>query len=114
MRKLLLVCSAAVLFSVTAFATSNRTAVSLSGVDTNPCTVASPCRSFGAAIAQTNPGGELIALDSAGYGPFVIDRAVSVQAAPGIYAGITSSPSTLSGRGITVAAGPTDAVIIRG
>jgi hypothetical protein len=113
MRKLLFVCSAAVLFCVTAFATSNRTAVSINGLDTNPCTVASPCRSFGAAIAQTTPGGESVALDSAGYGAFTIDRSITVEAAPGVYAGITSS-ATSAGKGINIVAGSTDVIAIRG
>jgi len=42
-------------FSATsAMALNNRSAVSLARVDTNPCTPAAPCRSFSAAMAQTN------------------------------------------------------------
>src|SRR5438309_7295416 len=92
---------AALLFPVTANAQQNRTAVSINGLDTNPCTVASPCRSFTAAMAQTNAGGEIIAVDSGGYGIFSVDRAVSVLAAPGVYAGVTAT----SGDAITINAG---------
>jgi hypothetical protein len=83
------------------FAANNRSAVSSTGLDTNPCTVAAPCRSFGAAIAVTANGGEVIALDSAGYGPFTINQDVSVSGAPGIHAAITAT----SGNAISVTGG---------
>lgn len=86
-----------------AFALNNRSAVSVSGLDTNACTPAFPCRSFSFAITQTNAGGEIIALDTAGYGPFVIDRIITVSGAPGVHAAIT----TTSGDGIQVNVGTT-------
>lgn len=98
-----------VLCAPAALALNNRSAVSVNGLDTNPCTPASPCRSFGYAITQTNPKGEIIALDSAGYGPFTIDKAMTVSGAPGIHAAITVT----TGTGITVAAGGSDNVSIR-
>jgi len=79
-------------------ALNNRSAVSIAGLDSNPCTPASPCRSFGAAMLATAATGEIIALDTAGYGPFTIDRAVTVSGAAGVHAAIT----TTSGDGITV------------
>lgn len=82
----MIVCSV----SAPAFAQNPRSAVSSTGNDANLCTVAAPCRSFGVAMAHTNSGGEIIALDSAGYGPFDVDRSVTVMAAPGAYAGITA------------------------
>lgn len=69
----------------------NRTAVSGKGDDANNCSPATPCRTFARAISQTNAFGEIIVLDSAGYGPFSINHPVTVQAAPGIYAGITAA-----------------------
>src|SRR5438552_15899232 len=102
----LLVCALA----VPAFALNNRSAVSVNGNDANPCTPASPCRSFGAAIAQTNPGGEIIALDSAGYGPFSLSVPLTISGAPGVHAAITAT----SGIAIQVAAlGANDRVILR-
>src|SRR5437867_156919 len=83
----------------TAFALNPRSAVSINGLDTNPCTVASPCRSFGAALSQTQDGGEVIALDSAGYGPFSISQSVTVSGAPGVHAAITVPTS---GTGIAI------------
>lgn len=93
-----------------AHAQLNRTAVSVSGNDANNCAVATPCRSFGRAITQTNAGGEIVALDSAGYGPFTIDRAVTVEAAPGVYAGITAT----TGNAVQITAGASDRIVLRG
>jgi hypothetical protein len=81
-----------------ASAQNNRSAVSVNGSDLNSCTPASPCRSFTAALAHTNPGGEVIALDSGGYGPFSVTQDVTVAGAPGVYAALTVS----SGNGIDV------------
>jgi hypothetical protein len=90
-----------------------RSAVSVNGLDTNPCTPASPCRSFGAAIAVTSPGGEIIALDSAGYGPFTVSTALTISGAPGVHAAITVTGAG-SATGITVNTGSaSDKVILR-
>lgn len=78
-----------------------RTFVSSHGLDTNDSRLATPCRSIGAALAQTDPGGEIIVLDSAGYGAIAINKSVSVVAPEGIYAGITVT----AGIGIDVSAG---------
>ena len=82
-----------------AHATAQRTFVSASGSDAAACSLGAPCRSFAAAIAQTNAGGEVIVLDSAGYGPVTVTKSVSLIAPPGIYAGIT----VFSGDGVTIA-----------
>ena len=82
-------------------ASAQRTFVSPSGADANTvnnCSLLNPCRSFGAAITVTNTSGEIIVLDSAGYGPVVITKSVSIIAPPGIYAGV----SVLAGEGITI------------
>ena len=97
------------LLTAGAFAQNNRSAVSVNGSDMNLCTTTSPCRSFSAAMTQTNPGGEIIALDSAGYGPFTIDKAITVSGAPGVHAAISVS----SGNGINVYANASDRVVIR-
>ena len=98
-----------VLLCAPGFAANTRSAVSVHGVDSNPCTPAAPCRSFTAAIMVTAAGGEIVALDSAGYGPFTINSAIAVLGAPGVHAAITAS----SGSGITVAAPNTDRVLLR-
>jgi len=89
---------------------SPRTFVSSAGMDTNPCSRSAPCRSFGAAIAQTAAGGEVIVLDSAGYGPATIGSSISLIAPRGVYAGV----SVPGGAGITISAAATDVVTLRG
>jgi len=70
-------------------ALAQRTFVASNGVDINPCSITQPCRSFGAAIGRTVPNGEVIVLDSAGYGPVTITQSVSIIAPAGVYAGIS-------------------------
>lgn len=71
-----------------ALALAQRTFVASTGSDTWPCSRTQPCRSFATAIGQTNSGGEVVVLDSAGYGPVSIFQSVSVVAPKGVYAGI--------------------------
>jgi hypothetical protein len=78
--------------------TAQRTFVASTGNDANACTLVAPCRSFGAAIGHTSADGEVIVLDSAGYGPVAISKGVSIIAPEGIYAGV----SVTSGNGIDV------------
>ena len=95
-----------------ALATVPRTFVSAkSGMDTGACSPTAPCRSFSYAITQTTAGGEVIVLDSGGYGTVAITQAISLVAPTGVYGGITTNPLSY---GITVNAGSTDHVIIRG
>lgn len=88
-----------------------RTFVSAqAGNDANSCGATAPCRTFVRAISQTAAGGEIIVLDSGGYGAFGIPKAISINAPPGVYAGITA----FSGDAVTVAAGGSDVVFLRG
>ena len=100
---------AALSWAIAADAGSQRTFVATNGNDGNPCSLALPCRSFARAITQTAGGGELIVLDSGGYGPVTINGSVSLIAAPGVYAGITAT----SGDAISVAA-PGAIVVLKG
>jgi len=86
-----------------------RTFVSTSGSDANPCTRAEPCRNFAAAITNTLEGGEVIALDSGGYGTFSLSKALTVAGAPGAHVAI----SVFANNGIVVAAGSGDTVVLR-
>jgi hypothetical protein len=85
---------------------AQRTFVSASGNDVNPCSLVSPCRGFAAAIAQTDVGGEVIVKDSAGYGTVTITKSVSIIAPAGVYAGITvfagNTGVAVNGAGIKV------------
>jgi hypothetical protein len=107
---LLLAFLAVLLFNGAVYAQNNRSAVSISGSDANTCTPASPCRSFSYAITQTNATGEIVALDSGGYGAFTVTKAITIQAAPGVYAGVTQT----SGDAILISAASNDKVVIRG
>jgi hypothetical protein len=99
--------------SMEAFATAQRSFVASTGSDASPtCSLAAPCRSFGAAISQTNPGGEVIVLDSAGYGTVTITQPVSIVAPPGVYAGI-SVPLSGNETGVFIA-GAAGKVLLRG
>lgn len=95
---LALVALALVLAAPTAAAAIGRTFVASFGLDSNPCSLASPCRGFTAALALTDPGGEIVVLDSAGYGAVAIGKSVSIIVPTGIYAGV----SVLAGNGVTV------------
>jgi len=75
-------------------AMAQRTFVGSNGSDAHPCSLSQPCRSFATAIANTSSGGEVIVLDSAGYGPVVIHQSVSIIAPQGIYAGVTVASGT--------------------
>ena len=82
-----------------AYGQTQRTFVSAhTGSDANPCGPTTPCRSFGAAMALTLSGGEIIVLDSGGYGTVTIDKSVSIVSPAGVYAGV----STFSGTAITI------------
>ena len=87
-----------------------RTFVSaLDGADTNDCSRPTPCRSFAAAVAQTYPDGEVIAVDSGGYGPFVLSSPMSIIAPTGVYAGVTA----FTGNAITINAGDITQVVLK-
>src|SRR5262249_27657593 len=90
----------ATIASTGAYALSNRTFVSGNGNDANPCSLSAPCRSFAGALTQTNAGGEIAVLDTAGYGAVTINKAVSIVNEEGVEAGITAT----SGDGITITA----------
>jgi hypothetical protein len=82
-----------------------RTFVSGQGSDSNACSLSQPCRTLTGALAQTAQGGEVVVLNSAGYGAFTISHAVSVIANDGVY-GVST--------GVTVSAGTTDTVTLKG
>jgi hypothetical protein len=102
------------LYATPAAAGAARTFVSPTGSDSNLCTLVAPCRFLQAALLQTNPGGEIAVLGTAGYnnGATVnINQAVSIVNPGGYEAGI-AVPS--GGIGIVISAGTNDAVSLRG
>lgn len=85
---------------------SSRTWVAGLGDDNNACSRAAPCKTFARAISMTAPGGEISAQDAGVYGPVAVNKSITISG-EGTFASIF-------GGGITVDAGPSDAVILRG
>ena len=97
-----------ILPALPAQAQNNRSFVSGTGLDSNNCTFAAPCRSFSGAYTKTNPSGEIDVLDPAGYGLLIINKPISIQAHG--FGGITAT----SGPAVSIAAGSSDAVTLNG
>jgi len=93
---------AAAVVCAPAMAQVQRSFVASYGNDSNVatnCGFSAPCRGFTAAHGVTNSNGEIVALDSAGYGAITITKSISILSAPGFYAGI----SVASGNAVTIA-----------
>lgn len=91
---------------------ASPTYVATYGSDANTatsCSRTTPCRSFTTALTVTDTGGEIIALDSGGYGAVTINKSVSIIAPEAVYVGL----SAFSGNGITIATAAID-VVLRG
>jgi hypothetical protein len=107
-RSLALLAFACVLSAMPAQAQS-RVFVAAQGSDSNPCTFAAPCRTFQHAHDTVAANGEIDVLDPAGYGVVTISKALSIQGHG--YAGIAVDSGNT---GITINAGPADAVNLNG
>src|SRR5215472_7009884 len=83
-------------------AQAQRLFVSATGSDSNPCTFASPCRSFQHAHDVAAANGEIDVLDPAGYGPVTITKAISIQGHG--FSGVTAT----TGNAININAGASD------
>jgi hypothetical protein len=90
-------------------AQAQRVFVSATGSDGNPCTFASPCRSFQHAHDVAPAGGEIDVLDPAGYGALTITKSISIQGHG--FSGITVASG---GNGITVNGSSSVAVSLNG
>src|ERR1044072_765618 len=62
-----------------AHAQATRTWVSGVGDDVNPCSRTAPCKTFAGAISKTAAGGEIDALDRAGFGALTITKSITVD-----------------------------------
>ncbi len=109
--KLLILLSLFLSFTATsdAHAQATRTWVSGVGDDANPCSRTAPCKTFAGAISKTAAGGEINALDPAGFGAVTITKSISIES-EGNLAGILVSGTN----GITINAGASDRVVLRG
>jgi hypothetical protein len=88
-----------------------RVFVASYGNDSNPCTFGSPCKTLQQAVNVVDAGGEVTAIDSAGFGPINISRSVTITSPDGVEAGIVPP---FDGDAIAINAGSTDAVVLRG
>src|SRR3954454_21727166 len=73
-----------------AYGQAPRTWVSENGNDANPCSATSPCKTFAGAISKTVIGGEIDALDDAGFGTVTITKSITIDGG-GHLAGILAS-----------------------
>ena len=76
-----------------------RAHVATYGLNSNTsfnCSVANPCRFFQAATSVVDPNGEVVVLDSGGYGAVTLTQSISLIAPPGVYAGISVLPRSIA------------------
>ena len=93
-----------------ALAQRDRVFVASYGSDTNPCTFGSPCKTFQNAVDVVATGGEVTAIDSAGFGPINITKSVTITSPAGVEAGIAAAAG---GNAVTVNA-PGASVVLSG
>jgi hypothetical protein len=67
------------MISSSAQAQATRTWVSGVGDDANPCSRTAPCKTFAGAISKTADGGEIDALDPAGFGAVTITKSITID-----------------------------------
>jgi hypothetical protein len=99
------------LLAAPAYAQRDRVFVASYGSDSNPCTFGSPCKTFQNAVSVVAAGGEVTAIDSAGFGPVIIRHAVTVTSPEGVEAGIAAAAGNDA---ILVEAGSNDTVVLSG
>src|SRR5438093_13073081 len=92
-----------------AAAQASRTWVSGVGDDVNPCSRTAPCKTFAGAISKTATGGEIDALDPAGYGAVTITKAITIDGGRGQVASVLVAGTN----GIVAQAGTSDLVTLR-
>jgi hypothetical protein len=116
-KSMLTVLAASVFMVCSAFIVqgqNNRTYVSGLGSDGNSgsgCQQAAPCRTFNTAIGVTNTGGQVVAVDNAGYSGFIANKSITIEGAPGItafiFVGVSATGMVATGTSNT------DLIIIR-
>src|SRR5882762_9428885 len=97
-------------FASLAHAQASRTWVSGVGDDVNPCSRTAPCKTFAGAISKTAAGGEIDALDPAGYGAVTITKSITLDGGGGQVASVLVSSGQ---NGILINAGASDLIVVR-
>ena len=101
-------------FMTIAQAQATRTFVSGVGDDLNPCSRTAPCKTFAGAFSKTATGGEIDALDPAGYGTLTITKAITVDGGTGSGWGSVLAGGGVNGFVINITTNlATDKVILR-
>ncbi|MGA9994621.1 MAG: hypothetical protein WBP93_04355, partial [Pyrinomonadaceae bacterium] len=81
------------------------------GDDVNPCSRTAPCKTFAGAISKTAEGGEIDALDPAGYGTLTITKSITVDGGTGSgWASVLNSST--NGFNVNVSANAATSVVI--
>lgn len=88
---------------------ASRTWVASNGLDTNPCTHASPCGTFQQAVSAADAGGEVNCVDGGSFGSLSISKSITISCEAG-----TGGVFVNGGYGVEVTVGATDAVYLRG
>ena len=99
-------------FADPAHAARARVFVASYGSDSNPCTFGSPCKTFQQAVNVVAVGGEVAAIDSAGFGTITISHAITITSPAGVEAGIAALASGAAA--ITITAGASDIINLSG
>ena len=75
------IATASLLCAEPVWAQATRTWVSGVGDDVNPCSRTAPCKTFASASTKTAAGGEIDALDPAGFGTITITKGITLDGA---------------------------------
>jgi hypothetical protein len=102
----------AIAVSVTSMARAQATRTWVSGVgdDVNPCSRTAPCKTFAGAISKTAAGGEIDALDPAGFGAVTITKAITLDGGGGVVASVLA---TSGSNGVVINAQASDVITLR-
>jgi hypothetical protein len=97
-------------FTSTALADGARSYISATGSDNRPCTRNQPCRTFDGALAKTDAGGEIVAIDTGAYDPTTVTKSITLAAAPGADVAIRAN----AGNAVTISGNSGDTIVLRG
>jgi hypothetical protein len=89
-----------------ASAQATRTWVSGVGDDANPCSRTAPCKTWAGAISKTAVGGEIDALDDAGFGAVTITKAITLNGGGHVASALVNGTNAIN------VAAPVDAQVV--
>jgi hypothetical protein len=107
---------APVLMSASAHAQATRTWVSGVGDDNNTsfgCSRSAPCKTFAAAISQTDTNGEIDCIDAGGFGTLTINKSITIDCT-GTFGGIVVAGANGITINLTATPDPLKSVVLRG